>query len=160
MIGILDTMRGFVPLHAVSSVTVRTNEHNVEVADVRLLDGSTREQLGGTWNDFMRSAVQVIPAEPGTNLVHWDGRDEVDVFFAPVIAWALCVDGEMRPVTPSGVGDSCGEPETGWHVLMPDGRVTAASSWNDGLSDDQDRKVRRAYEALQRSLGNLPDPLA
>lgn len=160
MIGILHTMRGFVPLHMVSSVSTRTNEHGVEMADVRLLDGSTREQLGGSWNDFMRSAVQIIPAEPGTNLIHMDGGSEADIFFTPVIAWALCVDGELRPVTPSGVGDSCGEPGVGWHVLMPDGRVTAASSWNDGLSDDQDRKIRSAFETLQRSLGNRPDPLA
>jgi hypothetical protein len=160
MIGILDTMRGFVPLHMVSSVTTRTNEHGVDMADVRLIDGSTREQLGGSWNDFMRSAVQITPAEPGTNLIHMNSGGEADIFFTPVIAWALCVDGEMRPVTPSGVGDSCGEPPNGWHTLMPDGRVVAASSWNDGLSDEQTSIVRRAFEALQRSLGNRPGPLA
>ena len=144
----------------VSSVTVRTNGHGVEMADVRLIDGSQQEQLGGSWNDFMRSAVQITPAEPGTNLIHMNSGGEADIFFTPVIAWALCVDGDMRPVTPSGVGDSCGEPGNGWHVLMPDGRVTAASSWNDGLPDDQERMICRAFEALQRSLGNRPDPLA
>lgn len=51
--------------------------------------------------------VQLMPVEPGTRLITVfagladDEKPIIDK--APIIAWALCVDGQVRPVTPAGV---------------------------------------------------------
>jgi hypothetical protein len=51
--------------------------------------------------------VQLMPVEPGTHLITvFGGRADDEKLFidkAPIIAWALCIDGKVRPVTPAGV---------------------------------------------------------
>lgn len=51
--------------------------------------------------------VQLMPVEPGTRLITvfggLAGDEPTFVDKAPVIAWALCIDGQVRPVTPAGV---------------------------------------------------------
>lgn len=51
--------------------------------------------------------VQLMPAEPGLRLITvFGGMTEDESPFVdktPIIAWALCLDGQVRPVTPAGV---------------------------------------------------------
>jgi hypothetical protein len=51
--------------------------------------------------------IQLMPVEPGTLLITvFGGPAENEAPFvdkAPIIAWALCFDGQVRPVTPAGV---------------------------------------------------------
>lgn len=136
MIGLVDTLGGYIALHAIKSARSRTNAHNVEIYDVVMLDDTRHEVFGGHWDSLQRRAVQLIPADPGINYLHaWaDGDDPAGWGFdrTPVVAWALCLDGEIRPVTPSGVFDGCGEnDEIGNFVEMPGGKVISVSSWAD-----------------------------
>lgn len=109
-------------------------------------------------NDFevdqlMRRAVQLLPAAPDTWLLSVDiHREEGDAygetFRAPVIAWALCVDGEIRAVTPNGVNDGRGdhvEGSGGHHVLMPDGTV-------QGVGEHAEPCCAADVEELERIL--------
>lgn len=75
------------------------------------------------WEALMRRPVQIMPVDPAYILVRfgcdssgpWHFRD-------PILAWALCYDGEIRPVTRDGVdgGIPFDEPV---YVQMPDGTM-------------------------------------
>jgi hypothetical protein len=76
---------------------------------------------------LMKRPVQLLPAEQGTQLVYVGTHDpEPWITRTPLIAWALCFDGSIRPVTPAGVDDDTNEPEIGWWVEMRDGGFYAA----------------------------------
>lgn len=61
-----------------------------------------------------------------------------------VIAWALCFDGEVRPVTPNGVNDGNGRDV---YVELADGSIEAVGEWVDPCgfadADEMDRHYRR-----------------
>lgn len=75
--------------------------------------------------------VQLMPAEPGTRLLTVFGGFTEDeqpfVDKAPVIAWALCVDGQVRPVTPAGVSRGYNPASIGdWfpdYLELPNGSI-------------------------------------
>ena len=59
-------------------------------------------------------------------------EDDVSVVGkTPVIGWALCVDGNVRPVTPQGVNDGQTDRDVTVFVEMPDGSVQATDCWGD-----------------------------
>lgn len=77
---------------------------------------------------LLKRPVQLIPAEPGSKLIWTDIETDGPVVSpSPLIARALCVDGEVRPVTPAGIDDGMGNPRFGWFVQMPDGQF-----WHTG----------------------------
>ena len=75
--------------------------------------------------------VQLMPAEPGTRLLTvFVGQTEDEVPFVdklPVIAWALCIDGQVRPVTPAGVVRGFNPASSGnWYpdyLELPNGAI-------------------------------------
>jgi len=76
---------------------------------------------------LMKRPVQLLPAEQGAQLVYVGTHDpEPWITRTPLIAWALCFDGSIRPVTPAGVDDDTTEPAVGWWVQMADGSLHAA----------------------------------
>ncbi|KKC27314.1 hypothetical protein [Sphingomonas sp. SRS2] len=90
------------------------------------LDGDELLDLHGHEVDRIRiRAVQMMPAAPGTAMIFpYRGDDgEMRGWNKPVIAWAICIDGEVRPVTPGGVNDGAPAGDFQFGVLMPDGRV-------------------------------------
>jgi len=70
--------------------------------------------------------VQLLPANPPVELVCWNDDDELEIWFEPVIAWALCFDGQVRPVTASGVCNGSDYQDD--YVRYPDGRISAIGS--------------------------------
>ncbi|MDP5279932.1 hypothetical protein Q9Q95_13435 [Sphingomonas sp. DG1-23] len=135
MMGVYDFSRGWVPFSAIARATIRPGKHGGEAMDLRLHDGTRLEEFGPAREGFERLPVQLVPAEPGWQLCRiWfgEGDEGPGVGFSPIIAWAQCVDGEMRPVTPCGVNDGGDDPERGIYVRTPDGRIEPASSWGDG----------------------------
>ena len=73
---------------------------------------------------LMKRPAQLLPAEPGSKLLYV-GFDEDSpwVMRTPLIAWALCLDGFIRPVSPAGVDDGDLSPEYGWFVEFPSGGI-------------------------------------
>jgi hypothetical protein len=75
--------------------------------------------------------VHLMPVEPGTRLLTvFVGQTEDEQPFvdkSPVIAWALCVDGQVRPVTPAGVVRGFNPASSGnWYpdyLELPDGAI-------------------------------------
>lgn len=134
MIG-LDTWRAFVPLHNISRVSVRRPAPSDKIAVIHTVDGKEHEASFCAWEEFQRAAVQLIPVAAGMHLIRFgiDSSDPKEWWLSrePIIAWALCVDGEMRPATPQGVWDGMGwEHDPGPYVEMPDGRVI--NTWRHG----------------------------
>ena len=75
--------------------------------------------------------VQIMPAEPGTFLIHvFVSETEGEEAFAdktPILGWALCMDGQVRPITPAGVSRGFNPDSTrDWHpeyIELPDGAI-------------------------------------
>jgi hypothetical protein len=105
--------------------------------DGPLRDGErqTATLTEGEYERLLRRPVQLLPAEPGTSLIRgWAGGASVEMISTPVVAWALCVDGEMRPMTPNGVNDGYsddGPDDTGLFVELPGGRIEGIGEHTD-----------------------------
>jgi len=67
-----------------------------------------------------------MAAEPGTFLCEVDigssGANDV-ASKVPVIAWAKCFDGELRPMTAAGVAEEHTEFREGFVIIHPSGQV-------------------------------------
>jgi hypothetical protein len=84
------------------------------------LQNNQRAELSDREADqLLMRPVQLLPALPGTSVLH---ATELPVLRAPVIAWALCLDGEVRAVTPAGINDRCIEDGEVW-IETADGKV-------------------------------------
>lgn len=114
------------PLSAIAAA--RDDDATGEIV-VTKQDGSV-QRWPGSLDRLLSRAVQLIPAEPGWNLVvAWMENNIAHVRRTPVIAWALCGDGEIRPVTPGGIGD--GDHRGPWerfghYVETANGQIIAA----------------------------------
>jgi hypothetical protein len=133
MTGVLG-YREFIPYHRIASAEPQANKHGTEMLKLFLVDGDIKRDVM-TWDGFGETPLQLIPSEPGVQLLHvWtDGDDQIEwqVGRTPLIGWALCIDGHVRPVTASGVNDGCTEPhDIGNFVEMADGQVVSTSPWS------------------------------
>ncbi|MFC3442748.1 hypothetical protein ACFOKF_16355 [Sphingobium rhizovicinum] len=92
-----------------------------ETSRVELDGDDTVEIYPYDLDRIQQGAFQIMPAAAGTYYLYaGDTRDE-EVYRVAIIAWALCYDGQVRPVTIDGVNDNfIGNADT---VLLPDGRV-------------------------------------
>lgn len=98
------------------------------VRAVRVGEGDeSHEVVNVNVTRMLARASQLIPAEPGCRLVR---VDEGKVWGEPLIAWALCLDGEIRAVTANGVSAGC-SPDADYFVQMPDGSVQAVGEWTE-----------------------------
>ncbi len=138
---------------------VRRSWGSSRVRDVSCADGSTHS-LGVPFVDgLLRRPMQLMPAEPGTFALHvWGTADDGGVNRTPVIAWALCVDGEVRPVTPQGVNNGGMMRDGEGYVLMPNGSVQSVGEhadevWFDSVEDycagawEREKAIRAARKA-------------
>ncbi len=70
--------------------------------------------------DHCETIVSVLKAEPGT-MIGYPFEDQA-THFVPVIAWGLCGDGTLVPMTMEGAWDGV-EPRHQFHFVMhPDGK--------------------------------------
>jgi hypothetical protein len=160
----------FVPIAQIAMIgtEVKNPGRAYDARKITLTDGRELEAISYDVAQILRQPVQLMPSEPGVQLLHFDpgGKDgETWVGRTPIIAWALCADGEIRVVTPSGVDDGVTEPDQGWFVEMPDGRVFSANRWADcclfGTATEaakhfHDRHVKR--RAAETALDVEPKP--
>ncbi|MEG3144238.1 hypothetical protein U1839_06185 [Sphingomonas sp. RT2P30] len=113
-----------------------TSERRHAVCSTTTRDGKGYGLHPTEVDELMRRPLQLIPALPGINLVNIDTHPTDGVYGAtyryPVIAWALCMDGEIRVVTPNGVNDGASDDrENGFHVEMPDGSIHSVGSYSE-----------------------------
>jgi hypothetical protein len=113
---------------------------------------------------WQEQPVQLMPAEPGTTLldIQVENLDAPEIYRTPLIAWAICRDGSIRVVTPSGVDDDGSTPRHGFYVEMPDGRVCAAGSGMaivnfDSAQEMLDHFVRDARARIARGANTRED---
>lgn len=99
---------------------------------IECADGSTHQMGVSFVDDLMRRPTQLMPAAPETFALHvWGTAKDGGVNRTPVIAWAICVDGEIRPVTPQGVNDGGMMHDGEGYVLMPNGSVQSVGEHAD-----------------------------
>lgn len=132
MIGLLGTGSGAVALADIQSIQhVAGDVGRAEYYAVRRRsDAAALRLFAHEYNDLMMRPVQIMPAEPGTRLilVYSLPCDETAMADTdPVLAWALCMDGQVRPVLPSGVRrDFRFNDQNVWHpdyVQLPNGKI-------------------------------------
>lgn len=102
------------------------------VRRAHLRDGKTFDTLSHDFDRIMLAPQQLIQAQPGISLVRvYVGEGQPgEILREPVIAWALCTDGEIRAVSPNGVNGGAGR-EADSFVEMPDGAIHAVGEWSD-----------------------------
>ena len=119
--------------------------------EVRLREGANRTISTHQIDEMMRRPQQLMKADPGTYMLRvWveDGIGELNR--SPVIAWALCVDGEVRVVTPQGVNDGMETRDSDIYALMPDGSVQSVGAYSEPIYfDSTDEYV--AHEVAKKA---------
>jgi len=99
---------------------------------VRLKDRDSVRLHEYSINQLLKRPVTMVAADRGTSVCRVDtsGDDPQNwgVYRTPVIAWATCLDGRVRPVCPEGVHDpdADGFLTTGY-VEMHDGSIRSMS---------------------------------
>jgi hypothetical protein len=140
---------------AVTSTDGRADTHLVKLDGGRSARLLTNEVFA-----IMRRPVQLLPAEPGTCHI-WAGVDRPEdggeywVMTTPVIAWALCVDGEVRFVTARGVNDAGSGHYDELYIETPGGSIQGAGrDYEHPFFADRDayRKHIVAQVEAQRAL--------
>jgi hypothetical protein len=133
---------------------------------VYLKDGEYGRKLSANAHGHLtKHPVQLLHADAGTKLCQWDlDGPEPQIWYEPVIAWALCIDGEIRPATPCGVDDGIWHSDTVSYVKMPDGYIKAAGPNPDiGSFDDEaallkhlldERRIRAEHRAAAALLAD------
>lgn len=92
-------------------------------------------------NDFVRRPVQIMPAEPGTRVLHYLLDETPEHWTVPAVGWALCADGVVRPMTTGGPVYQDSEHPHGVFVQMPDGTVGGVGPNADEF-EDADQMLR------------------
>jgi hypothetical protein len=145
MTGFFKTERGnLIPLGSIRRIGApfeQTTGRGIKIVVQRIhyADGETFDAFESDVDKLAMRPDRLLPAEPGTKLIAV-GVHESRAWIrrAPLIAWAFCLDGEMRPVTPDGVNDGTTPPDLGWWVEMPDGKLYAAcGSWDLSQADSE-----------------------
>ena len=105
-------------------------------------------------DELLRRPVQIIPAEPGVSILRM-GVDKGELWEVreALIAWALCLDGEVRPVAPNGIPNDTQEAV---YVEMPSGKIEGVGEWADPCCFS-DVEAMRAYHraSKERALDGL-----
>jgi hypothetical protein len=105
-----------------------------------------------SWDIAVETApTATLSALPGTYLINpceeEDGR--VTVWKQNVLGWAICFDGETRPVTLNPEASLSGP----WQILHPDGRVERSdgSTWESlNLWLDEDARIREKLRSQKQ----------
>jgi hypothetical protein len=115
-------------------VTMRNGE------DIRLADYELE--------DLLHRPLQIMPAEPGTKLVHYLVDAHAVHWTVPLTGWALCMDGITRPMTAGGPVSDSSEHPYGIFIEMPDGSVTQVGP-NGDEHEDADMMLRLLVQRSQ-----------
>lgn len=157
MIGFYERLNDVIRINDIVRIgPERDNGHGVKVRDCTLADERSKVLFKFEADEILRRPVQLIPAQPGTQICRADPTSPSGptVYRDQLIAWALCLDGEIRVVTPAGVNDGCGEPQEGIHVEMPDGKIVGVGEYTDPCAfDDADAMLRHF---VRRAKGEDP----
>lgn len=96
---------------------------------------------------LLRRPTQLVPAQPGVCLIRMgfdDGQEWEDR--EPLIAWAICLDGEVRPVVPHGIYNDANRAV---FVEMPDGTIFGVGSDADPYKYADAAEMREHFRRLQ-----------
>lgn len=95
----------------------------------KMRDGETVDLWEHDRDALLRRPLQLLPAEPGWSIIRTNDRgDEPWTMREPVIGWAVCFDGEIRPVAPNGIPN---DSKRCTYVEMPGGRIEGVTEWAD-----------------------------
>jgi hypothetical protein len=130
MLGFVETLdsRGAVRIDDIERIGSEVpNAHDVMLRKVHMRDGRSFDTFSHENGGLLTRPTQIIPALPGTSIISVWLEDPASVIMrTSVIAWALCLDGEVRPVTPGGVWTGIHRTT---HVELPDGSIEGVSDW-------------------------------
>ena len=148
--GFCDTM---IPLSDIASIGPEHKDaKGVVLRDVRLKAGANRTAYAQDMSQLLHRPLQLIPAAAGTFVVRvWIDNGVGEASRTMVIAWANCVDGEVRPVTPQGVETDL--PNGTTYVMMADGTVQSVGQWADVVwFDNLDEFIAHEVEHRAENL--------
>ena len=133
MIGLVESYGDICTLSDIKAV--QHNHERPRQAEHYLLHlhsgGEPLKLFGVDYAALEARPVQIMPAEAGTHLLTVFGAFNEDeqpfVDRLPVIAWAVCLDGQVRPVTPAGVSRGYNPASFGdWYpdyLELPNGAI-------------------------------------
>lgn len=171
MIGLVETLDGICALADIKSVqhVDRVEGRAEQYVLHRHSVGVPMKMFAHGYRELEARPVQIIPAEPGTKLIRVFGglsRGEVPVADkSPILAWAICVDGLIRPVTPSGVSRGFNpDGKADWfpdYVEMASGGIYELG--NDGdfeCLDNVDEVIAREHRREQQYAADRAERVA
>ncbi len=136
LIGFHDSFGGAAyPLHKITSIGREQDPGDGKALyrEVRFEEGKVGFRLyGRQYENFVARPAQLIPSEPGCRLIR---AEDGQSWSEPLIGWALCLDGEIRPVTANGVLGGSSPSMHSW-VQMPDSSVQAVGEYTEPCSFD------------------------
>jgi len=95
----------------------------------KMRDGETVDLWEHDRDALLRRPLQLLPAEPGWFIIRmFRGDGDPETYREPVIGWAICLDGEIRPVAPNGIPN---DSKQSIYVEMPGGRIEGVTEWAD-----------------------------
>ena len=132
MIGLVETLslRGAGRLDDIDRIEEEhPNAHGVMLRRVVLKNGASFDTFAHEGSALMARPVQLLAAQPDASII-WHYTDEAGSHLErePLIAWALCLDGEIRAVSPSGVKNPS---KSEVFVEMPGKRIHSVGEHGD-----------------------------
>jgi hypothetical protein len=129
---------------------------------VKLRGGGAATILSSTFDEIEAAPIAFIPAERGTNILHYAANDmDPYVNRTPVLGWLISASGVPKPVTVNGPEDDAYLAATDRPVEMPDGKVymrdadqTEFASTHDMVEKTRER-LRRTEAASQWEAAEL-----
>lgn len=160
MTGVFRCLDGDFPIGDVASIeNLPPQSNQAERYRVKRQSGASTSLFTWEYRELMERPVQLLPADQGTELLRPYVDEEPFVDALPVLAWALCFDGEMRPVLPSGVHGRHEAHPFNDFLQLPDGRIFefGREAEPDALQNKAEvieiERVRRALARDERSGG-------
>ena len=113
------------PTHRILSIGKYVVRGGEGIMDIEVEGEGTVECYAHAVEDYLRTPVTTISAQPETYIVCLDDETPGAYWKQLVIGWATSLNGRLYPVTAEGVNDGY---EKNHYILTPDQRVSQSES--------------------------------
>lgn len=142
MMGLFETVAspGAFPVADIARIDMMTKvDGRAPTRKLRLKSGGSFDLFEFEVDELMRRPMSITLAEPGWRLVSVNLANPEASFVDRLVGWAICMDGRIRPVGPSGIEN--GLPNFPCYAMLPDGRCHGTDKDMDGIQFDSFEKL-------------------